>query len=306
MGSSLKKAARLVFCGGTCAGNDWRTEWFIPFLLSLGFTMDEIFDPKLPDDVLWDDAIAAAEDSAKKSATHMVFYLGDPKDLKDPQNKTSTYSMWEAVWALADDSERTIVIVDTKNVKGYPLQRLKDILNLLREWFPDGNICTSPEEGMEWFRRQFTLPTLEDNLILLDGTVGSHPMRQEIVQKLLAAGVPDQILKNSAFAQYRATEKRLEAKWREQATLLVYGIGSPMQSDNTWLSEKALMIAQHSVRINQARSVVYFDYRGLRPGTHPFKTLAKMEKDLRQRFPNANIFNSQDDMVAWIVNRLGL
>jgi len=84
---------KLVFLGGTSGNNDWRDN-FILTLVSKGVSKEVLFNPVVKD---WNEEAQTREEKAKKEATHLIFYIADPKQEGDP---LSTYSMVEATMAL--------------------------------------------------------------------------------------------------------------------------------------------------------------------------------------------------------------
>lgn len=159
---------RLVFLGGTCGLNNWRAD-FIEALKAKGFTDAEIFDPVVAD---WNEAAVAAEEKAKKEATHLVFYIADPKQEGNP---LSAYSMVEATMALYNyemlkalyesfvhqslgpaenlGGPKVVVIFDTAGMaeKSHPQKAMNQTLKVLRKQFPKDAIFATPQESIEWF-----------------------------------------------------------------------------------------------------------------------------------------------------------
>ncbi|SRR6266496_2161524 len=88
---------KLVFLGGTSGNNNWR-DHFISILVSKGITKEVLFNPVVKD---WNEKAQAREEKVKKEATHLIFYIADPKQEGNP---LSTYSMVEATMALLRSS----------------------------------------------------------------------------------------------------------------------------------------------------------------------------------------------------------
>jgi ABC-type branched-subunit amino acid transport system substrate-binding protein len=115
-----------VLLGGTCGKNNWRNS-FIESLVQRGVKRDLLLNPVVDD---WNQEAQIREDEAKRTASFMLYYLADPQD----ENKISAYSMVEAVMALYDDPERTVVVFDTTNMTGHALKAMnkvqKDLIKL--------------------------------------------------------------------------------------------------------------------------------------------------------------------------------
>lgn len=145
----------LVFLGGTCGGNNWRLD-VIDQLVGLGVPSDALFNPVVAN---WDDAAAAAEERAKKEASHQVYYLADPQE---PGNRLSAYSMVEATMALYDRPEDTVVVVDldsfvlpdVENKRNHAWKASNQTLQRLRERFPGAYIFGSQAELVNWVANQ--------------------------------------------------------------------------------------------------------------------------------------------------------
>lgn len=140
-------SARLIFLGGTVANNKWRDD-FIPALRGRGFKKEEIFNPVVED---WTEEDAKKEEIAKKKATHLVFYLGDPQQAGNP---LSTYSMIEATMALYDRARDTVVIFDPTGIEGHFLKAYKQTERVFRARFPEANIFSNVDDALDWFMSQ--------------------------------------------------------------------------------------------------------------------------------------------------------
>ncbi len=138
---------KLVFLGGTAANNDWR-EGFIEALVSRGVSAEALFNPVVVD---WNEEAQRREETAKAEASHLVFYIADPKQEGNP---LSAYSMVEATMALYDRPERTVVVFDTDGMSGHPLRAMNQTRRVLKERFPNTVILGSHEEVVEWLSGQ--------------------------------------------------------------------------------------------------------------------------------------------------------
>jgi hypothetical protein len=132
---------KLVFLGGTCAGNNWRPE-FIAALIAGGLSAEEIFNPVVPD---WNEEVRRKEEEAKASATHMLFYIADPKQAGNP---LSAYSMVEATMAMYDKPDTTVVVFDNTGIEGHALKAMNQTLKVLKKRFPAAAILATPAEAI--------------------------------------------------------------------------------------------------------------------------------------------------------------
>ena len=134
---------KFVFLGGTAAKNIWR-DAFINDLETLGVSREIFFNPVVQD---WNEEARRAEEVAKEEASHLVFYIADPKQEGNP---LSAYSMVEATMALYDKPERAVVVFDTEGMSGHPLKAMNQTMKVLGARFPGANIFGTRHEAEEW------------------------------------------------------------------------------------------------------------------------------------------------------------
>lgn len=134
---------KLVFLGGTCGNNLWRTG-FIAALVARGVSPDVFFDPVVK---VWNEEARIVEEDAKKNASYLVFYIADPKDQNLP---ISIFSLVEATMALYDQPDRTIVVFDAEGMSGHALKVMNASLKALKKRFPDAPLFSSIEEAKKW------------------------------------------------------------------------------------------------------------------------------------------------------------
>jgi hypothetical protein len=120
---------RLVFLGGTVGHNRWRRE-LLRLLDARGAPLQQCFDPVVPE---WTEAAREREERAKRDATLLVFYLGNPQE---PGIPLSAYSLLEAGLAVCNDPLRTLLIFDFDGVTGHARQQLEQSEKLLRAHDP--------------------------------------------------------------------------------------------------------------------------------------------------------------------------
>jgi hypothetical protein len=138
---------KLVFLGGTSGNNNWRDN-FISTLVSKGVRKEILLNPVVKD---WNVEAQNREEKAKQDATHLIFYIADPKQEDNP---LSTYSMIEATMALYDYLERTVVIFDTQRMSGHPLKVMNQVFKVLKNRFQKANIFATGQEAIEWLLSQ--------------------------------------------------------------------------------------------------------------------------------------------------------
>ncbi len=133
----------LVFLGGTCGQNNWR-ESFIAELVKRGVHEESLFNPVVKD---WNDEAKDREERAKSSATHLLFYIADPKE---PGIQVSAYSMVEATMALYDRGPKTVVVFDTTGIEGHALKAVNQARKVLQKRFPEASIFAEAWEAIDW------------------------------------------------------------------------------------------------------------------------------------------------------------
>jgi len=140
---------KLVFLGGTVAGNNWR-EGFIERLVARGVPSEAFFNPVVTD---WNEEAQRREEEAKRKATHFLYYLADPMQEGNP---LSGYSMVEATMALYDHQESAVVVFDTTGMDGHALKAMAQTEKVLRRRHPNANIFGSVQEAEEWLATELT------------------------------------------------------------------------------------------------------------------------------------------------------
>ncbi len=138
---------KLIFLGGTSGNNNWR-DHFISALASNGIKKEILFNPVVKD---WNEGAQTREEKAKKEATHLIFYIADPKQEGNP---LSTYSMVEATMALYDYPEQTVAIFNTEGMVGHPLKVMNQVFKVLKNRFPQANIFATQQEAIDWLLDQ--------------------------------------------------------------------------------------------------------------------------------------------------------
>lgn len=138
---------KLVFLGGTAANNNWRDN-LIERLVAAGIKKEALFNPVVKD---WNKKAQEKEESAKRNASHLVFYIADPKQEGNP---LSAYSMVEATMALYDKPDRSIVVFDTEGISGHALKAMNQTLKVFKARFPKQNIFGTVSEAESWLFKE--------------------------------------------------------------------------------------------------------------------------------------------------------
>lgn len=136
---------KLVFLGGTVGNNNWR-DILIQSLSQSNIDISQLFNPIVAN---WNEAAQINEDAVKKIATHFVFYLADSSQ---KGNSISAYSMVEAMIALQDNLDKTILVFDEDGLAGHALKVMKKVQKILKERFPTSKIFTSQSELLNYLK----------------------------------------------------------------------------------------------------------------------------------------------------------
>jgi hypothetical protein len=140
--------SNLVFLGGTCGNNIWRPG-FIEALVALGVPAESLFDPVVEH---WDEAAQRNEEEKKAAATHMLFYIADPKF---EGVGISAYSLVEATMALYDRPDSTVVVFDLTGITlKHVIKAMNQACNVLKKRFPEANIFATQQEAIDWLARE--------------------------------------------------------------------------------------------------------------------------------------------------------
>jgi hypothetical protein len=128
---------KLSFLGGTVGHNDWRVS-FMRELADGGVTNDRLFNPALPPGA-WNDAAQKAEEEAKSRATHMLYYLADPKETGDVLPSAEVI---RAVAALYQAPTKVSIALDQSGLgeKSHARKAMRNLAKLLKARFPDAKI----------------------------------------------------------------------------------------------------------------------------------------------------------------------
>jgi len=138
-----------IFLGGTVGNNNWR-EGFIKTLGERGISQASFFNPVVEH---WDREAQQNEEVAKEKASHLVFFITDPKKEGHP---LFGYSLSEAVMALYDKPDRTVVVFDTRAIAGHALKEMNQTIRVLKKRFSKANIFEKLEDAGDWLAGQIS------------------------------------------------------------------------------------------------------------------------------------------------------
>ncbi len=169
-----------LFLGGTCGENPWRDP-YISTLTNAGVLPEQIFNPVLPPGT-WNDEAKAAEDAVKADPQAiMLFHLTDPRSTAP--KSISVYSYIQLLFSFYRKRNRTAVMFDTfedagvqKSIKAIEM----DIINRF------GSDVVLPNFGSAV---DYIISEGNNNPLFaffLSGTCGNNPMRQRLIDTLVA------------------------------------------------------------------------------------------------------------------------
>jgi hypothetical protein len=142
------------------------------------------------------------------------------------------------------------------------------------------------------------------NEVFLGGTCASNRWREEIViPSLLEAGVPQDAIFNPNLGpgMWNEQAQALEDQAKQDCSLMVYYIGDTQ--DGTGVSLYSAVEATMALYDDAARTFVVIDATGTEG--HVTKALNKTLKDLKRRFPAANIEDNLQALISFIVQKYG-
>lgn len=138
-------------------------------------------------------------------------------------------------------------------------------------------------------------------LVFLGGTCGNNTWRDGFVERLTARGVAAEALFNPVVSPWNDEAQRREDEAKKNATANLFYLGDPKQDDNR-VSYYSLLEATMGLYDNPEKTIVVFDSTGM--PKHAEKASAKACKDLKARFPQANIFATLAEAEEWLATSL--
>src|SRR3954463_15937466 len=140
----------------------------------------------------------------------------------------------------------------------------------------------------------------KENAVFLGGTVAKNGWRIGFIERAVARGVDVSALFNPVTDNWDAAFQALEDSVKSTADLMLFYLGDTQ--DGSGLSVYSITEATMGLYDDPNRTVVVFDRTGIEG--HGIKAFDKIERDLRKRFPEANIFGTLEEAEDFIVNRL--
>lgn len=141
-----------IFLGGTVGVNPWRESVVIPGLLARGVPADHILNPVVSS---WDAQAQAREDQAKRDPTYLLLFVLASPDPTTESPFVSGYSLVEAVMALYDAPQRTVVVFETTHLARRPAKGMRKAAQDLRERFPNAPIFLTYAQAIDWLAAHF-------------------------------------------------------------------------------------------------------------------------------------------------------
>ena len=141
-------------------------------------------------------------------------------------------------------------------------------------------------------------------MIFLGGTIGANTWRTDIIiPALIARGVAEDALFNPVVEHWNKQAMENEDAAKHTADYLLYVLASPDPHGHT-ANVSAYSIVEATMHLYDApeRTVVDYDTMGM--AKHTTKAMTKAMSDLRQRFPNAPIFDNYDDAIEYLASKL--
>lgn len=139
------------------------------------------------------------------------------------------------------------------------------------------------------------------DLVFLGGTAANNPWRDELIKGLVARGVSLGCLFNPVVAEWNEAAQAAEEAAKKTATVLFFCIADPRQEGNP-LSAYSILEATMALYDRHKVTAVLFDTTGM--SGHPLKAMMQALAVLKDRFPEAKIFDNNQDAEDWLVETL--
>lgn len=135
--------------------------------------------------------------------------------------------------------------------------------------------------------------------IFLGGTIGTNTWRVDVIPELTRRGIPRDALYDPPVADWTEEDQAREDTVKRQAAYQLYVIAHPGGSADA-VSAYSLVEAVMGLYDHPDRTIVAFDTSEMTG--HVAKTMRKIGKDLRERFPTAPIFDDRSAAIDWLVS----
>ncbi len=143
------------------------------------------------------------------------------------------------------------------------------------------------------------------NKVALFGTVAQNKWRNIVIQKLLERGIHSEQIYNPVVEHWTEEVQKREAEIKKDPEfLLVLVLASPDPSvmNNKFTAAYSLWEAADHLHSDQERTIIYIDKEGFDARTT--KGLVKIESEMIEKFPQAKIAYSYNNLVDQIVWRI--
>lgn len=136
-------------------------------------------------------------------------------------------------------------------------------------------------------------------LIFLGGTCGGNNWRQDFISNLVKSGVKEDQIFNPVVPEWNDAAQVAEENAKANCSHMIYFISDPKEEGNP-VSAYSLLEAAMGLYDKPETTVVIFDHDAVANNKHIAKVFKQSEKILKKRFPNANIFGSLAEAVAFL------
>jgi hypothetical protein len=137
--------------------------------------------------------------------------------------------------------------------------------------------------------------------VFLGGTVGNSTWRTAFTERLIATGVPADLIFNPTVRSWNAEVQEREDAAKRSSDYLLFYICDPQEAGDS-ASTYAIVEAVMHLYDAPSATVAVFDLKGLEG--HVLKALTKTEKDLRARFPDGHIYATADEAIAFFASKV--
>jgi hypothetical protein len=137
-------------------------------------------------------------------------------------------------------------------------------------------------------------------LLFLGGTCGGSQWREELMNKLLARGVPPESFFNPVRRDWNDEARRQEEDAKAKASHLLFYLTSPVEEGNP-ISSFSMVEATMALYDRPLQTVVAFDTRGV--SGHFLRSMTQAFKLLKERFPKGNIFETSEEVTNWLTSQ---
>lgn len=137
--------------------------------------------------------------------------------------------------------------------------------------------------------------------VFLGGTI-DNDYREHLTERLVGAGIEPERIFNPVVKHWNDEAQRREEEQKgDPLVAMIFYLGAD-KADGSFLSFYSLHEATMGLYDQPMRTAMIFDYEGMMPRAE--KSLRKVHKELRKRFPLAPLYESVDDLASWLIPQL--